>query len=137
MTSEDRIIIELINSRFDAFEKRFDASEKNNAERFEMINGQLVQLRKDVDSLKAEVVEIKHDVKMNSARVGDLHSFISVGFTIMAAVIALIGFMMTLAPMFRDMYRDRKQERKEHAEYVTRSEVEEIITKALRMRQAE
>ena len=131
MTSEDRIIIELINSRFDAFEKRFDASEKNNAERFEIINGQLVQLRKDVDSLKAEVVEVKHNVNLNAHDIAHLQTSIYWGF-------ALIALGAAFAPILLDMHRDRRQERKERAEYVTRSEMEEAITeavtKALRMR---
>ncbi len=131
MTSDDRVIIELINSRF-------DASEKNNAERFEMINGQLVQLRKDVDGLKAEIVEIKHDIQLNAHDIAHLQTSVYWGFAIMALVVAIVGYMVTLAPMFREMYRDKKQERKEHAEYVTRSEMEEAIneavTKALRMR---
>lgn len=116
MTSDDQIIIELINSKF------------------EMINGQLVQLKKDVDELKAEARDVKHDIQLNSARINDLHSFLSAGFTIIAVVITLVGIATVLAPMFRKMYIDRKQERKQRADYVTRSEMEEAIAKALSIR---
>ena len=47
----------------------------------------------------------------------------------MAVVIALVGFVITLAPMFREMYRDARQAKRESA--LTRSEVEEMIAEAI------
>ena len=82
-----------------------------------------------ISEVKAEIRTVNENVLVNSARIESQRDFMSIGFTIMAVVIALVGFVITLAPMFREMYRDARQAKRESA--LTRSEVEEMISDAI------
>ena len=90
------------------------------------IDGRILQTETE---LRAEIRTVNENVLVNSARIESQRDFMSIGFTIMAVVIALVGFVITLAPMFREMYRDARQARRESA--LTRTEVEEMIADAI------
>ena len=86
------------------------------------VNGQL-------DEMRAEMRTVNENVLLNSAKIDAYRDFMSVGFTINTVIIGFFGFLVTVAPMLREMYRDRKREKTE--ERLTRSEVQEMITEAI------
>lgn len=122
MTSTD---VEIFRSGLDDLkyyiDTRFSESEKRTNEQF-------VELR-------AEIRTVQDNVLVNSAKIDAQRDFMSIGFTIMAVVIALIGFVITLAPMFRDIYKDAKQARRDNIITVEKiqSMIDSSINKALNM----
>ena len=97
------------------------------------IDGRFVQLERKVDELKAEVQVLDKNVAVNSAKMDMLQHYQTLGFTILTVVIALVGFVITLAPMFREMYRDaRKDKKPEISEARLQEMIEATVSKVLK-----
>ena len=112
--SEDRlpyVTAEMFQEANVAAEKRFDAIETS-----------LTEIKSTLSEMRYELRQHEHDMN-------HMQTTVYWGFAIMALVIAFIGCVITLAPMLRDMYHDRKREK---AVKVTRSEIEEIVRSILR-----
>lgn len=90
------------------------------------INSRLDAIDATLREMKTEIRALDKRVEVNSVKVDELHYFMGIGFTVIAIVVGLLGFVLTLAPMFREMYRDRRREK-----HVTRSEVSEMIEAAV------
>ena len=124
MTSNDNqqfIAVEVYNSGINKLEK------------------QVIQLGEQMNvsfrELKNEIQTVNNNVLINTARIGDQKDFMSSGFTIIAIVIALVAIMTTLAPMFRDMYRDAKQARNDkNLRDIIREEVDIAVSRALNVK---
>ena len=69
------------------------------------------EMDKQLKEVRTELREVHENVLVNTARLEAQRDFMSIGFTIMAVVIALMGFVVTLAPMFREMYKDARRVR--------------------------
>lgn len=93
------------------------------------VDGRLLQTESKIAELRAEMRTMNENVLVNSAKIEAYRDFMSIGFTIMTVIIGFFGFLVTIAPMLREMYRDRKREKTE--ERLTRSEVQEMITAAI------
>ena len=75
------------------------------------INSRLDTIDATLTAMQAEIRTFDKRVEVNSVKVDELHYFMGIGFTVMAIVVGLVGFLMTLAPMFREMYKDHKREK--------------------------
>ena len=95
-----------IDGRIAGIEKRIDGVEKR-------IDG----VEKHIDQA---ISEVKAEIRVNAAKVDVLKDSMHWGFATLAIVVALVGFSITLAPMFREMFRERKK-------YMTHDDVREII----------
>ena len=93
------------------------------------INSRLDTIDATLTAMQAEIRTFDKRVEVNSVKVDELHYFMGIGFTVMAIVVGLVGFLMTLAPMFREMYQDHRREK--NAQHVTRSEVADMIEAAV------
>ena len=69
---------------------------------------------KEFKEIRSEVQTVKDIAIVNSAKIDAYKDFTSMWFTVIAVIVALIGFVITLAPMFREMYRDAKQARNQN-----------------------
>ena len=124
MTSNDNqqfVTVEVYNSGINKLEK------------------QVIQLGEQMNvsfrELKNEIQTVNNNVLINTARIEDQKDFMSSGFTIIAIVIALVAIMTTLAPMFRDMYRDAKQARNDkNLRDIIREEVDIAVSHALNVK---
>lgn len=124
MTSNDNqqfVTVEVYNSGINKLEK------------------QVIQLGEQMNTsfreLKNEIQTVNNNVLINTARIEDQKDFMSSGFTIIAIVIALVAIMTTLAPMFRDMYRDAKQARNDkNLRDIIREEVDNAVSRALNVK---
>ena len=115
MTSQDNsryVTVEMFNDSMTRIERRFDAIDKTLTE------------------LKTEIRTLDKRVEINSVKIDELHYFMGIGFAIMAVVVAFVGFVITLAPMFREMYRDAKKAKSEPP--ITRTDVQSMIDEAIR-----
>ena len=93
------------------------------------INSRLDTIDATLTAMQAEIRTFDKRVEVNSVKVDELHYFMGIGFTVMAIVVGLVGFLMTLAPMFREMYQDHRREK--NAQHVIRSEVADMIESAV------
>ncbi len=98
-------------------------------QRFTNIDNTLNEIRSDIREMKAEIKMLDRKTEINSVKIDELHYFMGIGFAVIAIVVALVGFVITLAPMFREMYKDAKRARDDKG--LTRSEVQEMIDEAL------
>lgn len=122
MTSTD---VEIFRSGLDDLKYYIDTRISESEKR---TNEQFVELR-------AEIRTAQDNVLVNSAKIDAQRDFMSIGFTIMAVVIALIGFVITLAPMFRDIYKDAKQARRDNIITVEKIQgmIDSSIAKAMHL----
>ena len=97
--------------------------------RISEVDSRLDEMNTRIGSVESRLSEIGYEVRMQSRDTNHLQTSVYWGFAIMAVVIALVGFVITLAPMFREMYRDARQAKRESA--LTRTEVEEMIANAI------
>ena len=94
------------------------------------IDTRISDVNKQLGEIKIEIRTINDNVLVNSAKIDAQREFMSMGFTIMAVVITLVGFIVTLAPMFRDIYRDAKTARY-HDDKLTVEKVQLMIDEAI------
>ena len=121
MTSQD-------NARYITVEVFNDGMAKINS-RLDAIDATLTAMNAEITEIKTEIRALDKRVEVNSVKVDELHYFMGIGFTVMAIVVGLVGFVLTLAPMFREMYQDHRREK--NAQHVTRSEVADMIEAAV------
>ena len=97
------------------------------------IDGRVSEVEKRVDGrlneVSAEIRTVNENVLVNSAKIDAYRDFMSIGFTILTLIIGFFGFLVTVAPMLREMYREAHREKKEPE--LTKAEVEVMITEAI------
>ena len=113
MTSQDNsryVTVEMFNDGIARIERRFDALEQ----RFDALERRMDKMEQTMTEMRAEVRAIDRRAEINTVKIDELHHFMGTGFTVIAIVVGIVGFMLTLAPMLREMYLDRKQAKSEH-----------------------
>lgn len=73
------------------------------------IDGRFSEVDRQIHEVRTELRKVNENVLVNTAKIESQGDFMGIGFTIMAVVIALMSFVVTLAPMFREMYKDAKK----------------------------
>ena len=120
MTSNDNrqfVTVEMFNSGINRLETQILR-----------LSEQQEQTRKEIHSETSAVRDI---ALVNSAKIDAYKDFTSLWFAGIAILVALIGFIGTLAPMFRDMYKESKQERKDKSTQLSREDVQTMIDKTV------
>ena len=121
MTSNDNpryVTVEMFNDSMTRIERRFDAIDR----KFEKIDQTLNELTKEIHA-------VDRRAEINNVKIDELHYFMGIGFAIMAVVVTFVGFVITLAPTFREMYRDAKKAKSETP--MTRSDVQSMIDETI------
>lgn len=82
----------------------------------EMFNAGIESLRAEIRrgneqmrEIRAEVQALDRKVELNAHDIEHVQTSIYWGFAIMALVISLVGFVVTLAPMFKEMYKESRK----------------------------
>ena len=120
MTSNDQAVY----IREDVFNARMDAMMTE----IRLMNEKLSnELHNEIKSVKTElhneIQEVKVETRMNTQQTADLQTSVYWGFALMAIIITLAGFMMSLAPTFLEHFREKQKSKK----YVTHDEVKDIV----------
>lgn len=113
----------------------------------EVVRSELGELRTEIHSgfnnvnsefksIRAEIQAVRDVALVNSAKIDAYKDFTSIWFTVIAIFVALVGFIGTLAPMFREMYKDHRDAKKRSdlqmvAREVVRQEMDSVITQAI------
>ncbi len=120
MTSQDNtryVTVEMFNDGMASISRRLDTIDQTLTE------------------MRAEIRAIDRRVEINTVKIDELHYFMGIGFAVIAIVVAFVGFVIALAPTFREMYRDRKQAKSEHTKQeildTIRAEVQSMIDEAI------
>ncbi len=64
---------------------------------------------KEFKEIRTEIQTVRDIALVNSAKIDAYRDFSSFWFSILTIIVAIIGFAGTLAPMFREMYKEAKQ----------------------------
>ena len=86
------------------------------------IDGRLLDTEKN---FTARISEVNTEVRINSVRIEEVKNSMNWNFTTLAVVVAIVGFTITLAPMFREIFIRRKEEK-------TRDEIRAIVREIVR-----
>lgn len=90
------------------------------------------QNNREFKELRAEILSVRDIAFINSAKIDAYRDFSSICFTVIAIIVTLVGVMTTLAPMFRDMYKDSKQNKnRDFLREIVREEVDVAISRTL------
>ncbi len=103
----------------------------------DIFNDAINKINVRFDNIDKTMNEIHYELRYNARDTEHLQTSVYWGFAIIAAVIALVGFVITLAPMFRDMYRDAKQARSQDnirklVREVMQDEIDAAVQRALK-----
>ena len=79
----------------------------------EIFNAGISEIKGEISGLKKQVDILALEVRDNSRDIAHLQTSIYWGFAIVAIVVALIGFVVTLAPMFTGLYKDLRNRRED------------------------
>ena len=90
MTSNDNNAIATINLRIDNIDKRLNIIDRR------------------LDSIDKTLNVIGYELRYNALDTAHLQTSVYWGFAVIVVVVALVGFVVALAPMFRDIYRDKR-----------------------------
>ena len=120
MTSQDNsryVTVEMFNDGIARIERRLD------------------KIDQTLTGIQAEIRAMDRRVEINTVKIDELHYFMGIGFTVIAIVVGIVGFVLTLAPMFRDIYHDRKQAKSERVKQdildTLRGEMQSMIDSAV------
>lgn len=97
----------------------------------EVFNNGVERLERHMDELKAEIKIISDATLVNSTKIDDLYHFMGIGFAIIAIVVAFVGFVITLSPMFREMYKDAKKAKAKNENSITEQKVQDMINSSV------
>ena len=86
------------------------------------IDGRLLETEKN---FIARIGEVNTEVRINSVRIEEVKNSMNWNFTTLAVVVAIVGFTITLAPMFREIFIRRKEEK-------TRDDIRKIVREIVR-----
>ena len=84
------------------------------------IDGRIAVVEKRLDGIEQSISEVKTEVLMNTAKVDMLRNSIQWSVATLVIVIGIVGFSLSLAPMFLEMYKDRKKQ-------ATHDDIREIV----------
>ena len=74
------------------------------------------QVRTEIKQLRAEIQVLDKNLAVNSAKIDMLQHYQNLGFTIMGGVIAFVGIVAAIAPIFREIYRESRKSSKHEQE---------------------
>ena len=99
MTSTDRIIAEI-----DGLKVYIDG-------KLSVIDGRLSAIEGRLSAVEGNIADLKTEIRVNAVRIEEVKNAVNWDFTALAIIVAFVGFAITLAPMFREMF-SRKEDSK-------------------------
>ncbi len=85
MTSTDRIIAEIDGLKI-------------------YIDGRLSEIDGKLTVLAGNVADLKTEIRVNAVRIEEVKNAVNWDFTVLAVIVAFVGFALTFAPVLRDMF---------------------------------
>lgn len=81
------------------------------------IDGRIIGLEKKsdakMDEVKAEIRLLERKIELNATKIDMLQHSQTIGFTVMGIVIGLAAMILTLAPTFLELFRNKRSENRE------------------------
>ena len=121
MSADNPVAVGAFNLRMDKIELQLENIEVQ----FGDVKTRLGDISKRLDGVDNTLTAIGYELKYHAVGTAHLQTSVYWGFAVIAVVVALVGFVITLAPMFREMYKDK------HAARLTEERVQEMIDTAV------
>ena len=91
-----------------------DAITKTDIESLKVyIDGRIAGIESRIAGVEQAVGEVKTELYINAVKLETVKHNVNWNFAILALVVAIVGFTITLAPMFREIFRDKRREKRE------------------------
>ncbi len=109
----------------------------------EVFRSEIGDLRTEIRGLGSQISELKSEIQavrdiaiVNSTKIEAYWSSTNTWFTVIAILVGIIGLIATLAPMFREIYKDVKEAKKhndirELSREIIREEMNPVILQAV------
>lgn len=93
------------------------------------LSGLRAEIRSDIKEIRSEIQTVREIALVNSAKIDAYRDFTGIWFTVLTVVIGLIGFMGTIAPLLREIYRNAKKHKTQ--ETLTEEKVQSMINDSI------
>ena len=77
------------------------------------IDGKISGIENRIKSVEQAIGEVKTEVRINAVKIEEVKNSMNWNFATLALVVAIVGFTITLAPMFREIFREKHRERRD------------------------
>ena len=74
------------------------------------IDGRISGVERSISEVRTE---LRTEIRVNAAKIDGVKDSMNWHFTTLAIVVAIVGFTITLAPMFREIFREKHRERRD------------------------
>ena len=100
-----------IDGRIKSVEDRMTGVES----RLSGIEGRIMGVENRITGVESRLTEatseIKTEVRVNAVKIDAVKDSINWNFATLVIVVAIVGFTIALAPMFREMFKEKRRER--------------------------
>lgn len=93
------------------------------------LGGLRAEIHSDMKEIRSETQTVRDIALVNSAKIDAYRDFTGIWFTVLTVVIGLIGFIGTIAPLLREIYRDAKKHKPQ--ETLTEEKVQSMINNSI------
>ena len=93
------------------------------------LDERLTKLESKIDGLKQEIQAIDKSTGINAAKIEMLQHSQNVWFVVLTVVIGFVGFLVSFAPMFKEIYKDARKNSRTLTEENIRSVVRDEISR--------
>ncbi|MBQ3448258.1 MAG: hypothetical protein IJG37_11515 [Synergistaceae bacterium] len=100
----------------------------------EMYNAGTAATNRHLASIDQTLVGIWQEIRYQERDAEHMQTTIYWGFAILALVVAFVGYLVSLAPIFRDVYKDAREARDERLKREMREIAREEISRAMSVR---
>lgn len=144
MTSNDAVIINLINSRFDALGVRIGNVERKTEELHTEIQNTREELHSEIQNTREELhaeiqntreelhteiqntrLELRTEIRIAQNDIGHVQTSVYWGFAIMTIGIAIASGVLTLAPAIKELFKTK------HENKITEERIQSLIDAAI------
>ena len=66
-----------------------------------------------IAGVEQAISEVRTELRINAVKLEAVKHTVNWNFAILALVVAIVGFTITLAPMFREIFRDKRREKRD------------------------
>ena len=68
------------------------------------LDGRLSELDGKITAIAGNVADLKTEIRVNAVRIEEVKNAVNWDFTVLAVIVAFVGFAITFAPILRDMF---------------------------------
>ena len=90
-----------------------DGRLKGVEDRISGVENRITGIENRITGVEQAIGEVKTEVRINAVKIEEVKNSMNWNFATLALVVAIVGFTITLAPMFREIFREKHREKRD------------------------